>query len=97
VLVQHRGDDATNARVVVDDEDPSSPEPTRMDGDGFLVGGVDCRVHERQVDPEDGALARFAVDGDRPLALGDDPVDGREPQTGALTFRLGRDGVALMR
>src|SRR5688500_12367149 len=43
----------------------------------------------RQVNPECGARAQAAFDGDMAAALGDDPVGGRQAEPGALALLLG--------
>src|SRR5215203_3058542 len=46
------------------------------------------------MDPEDGPLARLCVDVDLPSRPGDDPVDGREAETGSIALVLrGEEGL----
>src|SRR5688572_10095286 len=52
------------------------------------VGGW-TRVGSWQVNPERRPPFGHALDGDRPAALGDDPIDGGESEPGTLPGLLG--------
>ena len=65
-----------------------SVPPLRGTARGRLLALGDTLPHTRQVDLERRAAARLGVRPDMAAGLRDDPVDGREPEPGALAGRL---------
>ena len=98
VILEHTLGEEAHGRLVLDEQDRLGPAVCAL-ARGGRVGACGRRpIERRQVDPKDAAGARTALDIDVALRLLDDAVHAREPKSGALAGRLGREeGLEEMR
>src|SRR5207248_6836989 len=86
---EHLRDDLTHDVFVLDEQEALAPTARLR---RRLRRLLRADIRPRQVDVEDRACARFAVDGDVTAGLLDDPEDHRQAETGAVADVLRGEG-----